>query len=274
MSAAMKIPAMVVPLIALSFSMGIGGKEARSEDGPNLGSEVKVDKREDAMAQPQEVILYETWYAGGSVVRFNHALHVEDMGLECGYCHHMETCKHCHLDQESHTLIGNSRIALHESCFQCHEQGSSESDCLYCHETEDGSLGGDIGVTQSIQFGQEAHERVIGGMEEKREQIILDAERAQLTPAIEAPPEERLFITSHNTISTVLFPHESHAEDYGLSCGSCHHMDTCSRCHAPIEREVRVDDLETAVMDNCINCHDDLGLETTCERCHVEAHRR
>lgn len=239
---------------------------------PDLEPQIKIDKIADAEIEPLGMVVYETWYLGASSVGFDHPLHV-DGGIECGNCHHMESCKHCHQAHDSRTIVINARIAIHESCFRCHEQGAGGSDCLVCHvpqETEPSR----VGVLNSDTLGKQEHEKLLGHMHDDIDDLELVAERSMIDLALEAPPSDKLFITNHNTISTVLFHHQDHVEKYGLSCGSCHHMNRCGRCHGKVEQEIVVTNLQHAVRDNCVNCHERRGLSTACDHCHYDAHRR
>jgi len=84
----------------------------------------------------------------------------------------------------------------------------------------------------------------------------------------------------------VPFSHQTHAEDYGLSCDECHHVyesgknvweegdevQKCTTCHDPKESKGDVKKLQLAFHRNCKNCHRESGSEDapykTCYGCH------
>ena len=45
---------------------------------------------EAKIKQPPKIHVFQTQYKGGTQVVFNHQEHVEDFGLECIECHHVE----------------------------------------------------------------------------------------------------------------------------------------------------------------------------------------
>ncbi|MCG8635861.1 MAG: cytochrome c family protein [Desulfobacterales bacterium] len=76
----------------------------------------------------------------------------------------------------------------------------------------------------------------------------------------------------------VEFTHKKHAEDYGISCGDCHHDDKgkpieglkmgddvqkCSECHNKFKKDKKnKKDImvhENAMHKNCITCHKDFN---------------
>ena len=84
----------------------------------------------------------------------------------------------------------------------------------------------------------------------------------------------------------VLFSHQAHAEDYGLSCDECHHVyengknvweegdevQKCNACHDPNESKGDVKKLQLAFHRNCKNCHKESGSDEApyrkCYDCH------
>ena len=99
----------------------------------------------------------------------------------------------------------------------------------------------------------------------------------------------------------VTFTHKKHAEDYGISCGECHHDENgeplelkmgddvhpCYECHNIFEKtkENRRDIMvhENAMHGNCRDCHKEVNIEagdpkgrkgpapTSCTQCHEKA---
>ncbi len=99
----------------------------------------------------------------------------------------------------------------------------------------------------------------------------------------------------------VTFTHKKHTEDYGISCGDCHHDENgeplelkmgddvhpCYECHNIFEKtkENRRDIMvhENAMHGNCRECHKEVNIEagdpkgrkgpapTSCTQCHEKA---
>ncbi|MDY0163779.1 cytochrome c3 family protein [Desulfobotulus sp.] len=103
--------------------------------------------------------------------------------------------------------------------------------------------------------------------------------------------------------SIVSFTHKKHAEDYGISCGECHHDDkgqpldlkmgdpvqSCAACHsipgerpkgkdAPrLSKQERLAYHAEAIHENCISCHREVNQKTgdrtrtpvMCNQCHA-----
>ena len=93
--------------------------------------------------------------------------------------------------------------------------------------------------------------------------------------------------------------HKKHAEDYGISCGECHHdkdgkpladlkmgdnVQRCVECHTKLEKSKEdrknIMVLENAMHGNCIACHKETNIKagdpkgrkgpapTSCTKCH------
>lgn len=119
---------------------------------------------------PPEVI---RWPASVGAVEFPHALHCDDVGVECIECHHETNasrldiphedyfndswvdCQRCHRGTQASTQSqacsachpGNpaniadesmsSKVVIHKSCWQCHEVGvgvEASGACGFCHD--------------------------------------------------------------------------------------------------------------------------------------------
>ncbi len=75
------------------------------------------------------------------------------------------------------------------------------------------------------------------------------------------------------------FTHKKHAEDYGISCGDCHHdqdgkpldlkmgddVQRCVECHNKLEQDPQnkkdIMVLENAMHGNCIDCHKEVNIK-------------
>ncbi|MFO7570330.1 MAG: cytochrome c3 family protein [Smithellaceae bacterium] len=86
-------------------------------------------------------------------------------------------------------------------------------------------------------------------------------------------------ITDHKK-EPATFTHKKHTEDYGISCGDCHHdqdgkpladlkmgddVQRCVECHDKLEKDPNNRDdimvLENAMHGNCIDCHKEVNIK-------------
>lgn len=74
--------------------------------------------------------IFQTKYLDGTQIVFDHKMHVEDLGMECIECHHVEGCAHCHRKEVRSVDVAESKVAIHRNCFACHEDMS----CVDCHQ--------------------------------------------------------------------------------------------------------------------------------------------
>ncbi|MCK4304106.1 MAG: cytochrome c3 family protein [Candidatus Eisenbacteria sp.] len=238
-----------------------------------LDETIEIDREAQADAESPGTITYETWFGDGTRVSFDHALHIEGLELSCGECHHAEGCGQCHQKQATKMLIRDSGTALHQVCFRCHEQASGRTGCTECH-VGGASGGGSMGLSRSPKLGRETQEAFFTSMLEDIETMDLVGERGPIDREVSKAPEDCVFVTGHNGVSIVSFPHGLHAEDAGISCGACHHLEACSVCHDGLQKSIAVRSAESAVRDDCVRCHEKLGLSTQCDQCHSDPHRR
>jgi hypothetical protein len=229
---------------------------------------------------PPAEVTYEPWFAGGTTVAFAHDLHADMLGLSCSECHHAENCRSCHKLRPVTALATNSRIALHGVCFRCHEQGATLEECSVCHRPtgESGAPTAErsSGVDRSLQLEAEAWAERVGALARRSAEgeLAIVGEDLPFERETPAPPEEHIFLAPRaEGVSLVQFPHAAHAEDYGIRCAACHHMQGCERCHQETNAPVEVVSLREALMENCIDCHEVRELPTTCEACHEDPHR-
>ncbi len=231
----------------------------------DLGERIEIDKR--APADPPGEVTYETWYRGGTTVAFNHELHAEMLELSCGECHHVQNCDACHDQEARTTVVGNRRVALHTSCFRCHESGPGQEGCDACHIGD----GSGSGVAGSARLGREAHEELLDRMAKDAAELNLIGERIDSNREAGDHPAENLFVTGYEGLSLVRFSHATHGM---IDCAACHHLERCGLCHAPVDRKVAVESAQTALRDNCIACHERIHAPTECNHCHVDPHSR
>lgn len=148
-------------------------------------------------------------------VIFDHQQHARMSGMggsSCRLCHHengdheVQRCVECHpvtLQAGEGLTVPGLKTAYHRQCMFCHKEWSHETDCEICHAHK----GGERKQPSSMGLGngREMHHKPL--------------------------PERVLFTTSHEDAPYVSFDHVEHAENYGLSCASCHSQDNCASCH-------------------------------------------
>ncbi len=107
-----------------------------SEENFDMG---KVTSRQfqeyHTKGKPNDFYVFQTKYNNGTQIEFHHKYHIEDIGLQCVECHHVESCTKCHLKNETHTMhVTEGKIALHENCMGCHQEIGGPTECDSCHK--------------------------------------------------------------------------------------------------------------------------------------------
>lgn len=109
----------MVLLLLAGFGVGFATKEIPFVyDWTNRKSEVP------------KMHVFQTQYKDGTQIVFDHALHSDELGIECIECHHVEGCSHCHRKEVTQVDVQESKVAIHTNCFACHEDMS----CVDCHK--------------------------------------------------------------------------------------------------------------------------------------------
>jgi len=142
-------------VFAVGAAVAVGGGETTGAAAPTAG--------------PPETV---TFPSHVGEVLFPHAMHVEDLGIDCTDCHHPVTapkldtphpetfegcsvrcdtchgratsepadhrCSTCHpaTVDAAHDAIPSTKVALHRTCFTCHEVGTgpdASASCENCH---------------------------------------------------------------------------------------------------------------------------------------------
>ena len=96
----------------------------------NLISESRMFDPEAAV--PTERIFL-TNYNDLTKVSFSHQGHVEDYGISCASCHHMQKCGICHMTNQKRLATTNFEDAAHAKCIGCHEEVDAVQECDQCH---------------------------------------------------------------------------------------------------------------------------------------------
>lgn len=150
------VTVMVVAAVAV---LGVAAARAADENANTAPA---------AQAQPPKIVVFPNRVGE---VDFPHAMHIDDLGIDCGDCHHpvrapeLQTphpqyfkecqvpCSTCHradgTTEASHNCASchkeagpksgkmlSSKVALHQMCGNCHEIGTGEDaskSCSFCH---------------------------------------------------------------------------------------------------------------------------------------------
>ncbi|KAB2963428.1 MAG: cytochrome c3 family protein [Thermoanaerobaculia bacterium] len=130
------------------------------------------DERAPAAAPPETI----RWESTAGEVVFAHLMHSEDFGADCVACHHetsavglelphpdyfddfwidcatchggskeraaLDRCATCHPERPTgpHVEMPTVKVAIHRSCWSCHEQGTgaeATGQCSFCHQQQE-----------------------------------------------------------------------------------------------------------------------------------------
>ncbi len=212
-------------------------------------------------------------------VKFDHKLHLQDIGAECA---------DCHAAAESKSPADNL-MPGHDNCYSCHDE--NETECGYCHTNGDDPFGVPHVTNFIAKFPHDVHiEQDVKCI--TCHQGIAFSEKA----ATQHLPSMALCQTCHSDLEEANYCQRCHNADeklapvthnldwrqaHGLvnhlneeSCASCHTEQQCLDCH-------QGDNLDRTVhpfnyvnnhaidarnkRDNCYTCHEELE---TCVSCH------
>ncbi len=241
-------------------------------------------------------------------VTFQHRQHEQKIRT-CRACHHesLEPCRQCHAGQIA-PFQGKPvplEQAMHDpgsgkSCIGCHNRMKQEADCAGCHHQIAFTRFADSRCeachsSANREFPREgfrdrADSSAIGAAESKADTEPLDFS--------DIPQHVRIDSLSEN-YEAVHFPHGkilrslqeriarsslagSFHQGADTLCRGCHHtnfdrqqIQNCGSCHGDSARPGGdAPDLKTAYHDQCLGCHQKMGLEgleaTECVQCHRE----
>ncbi len=239
-------------------------------------------------------------------VPFNHKTHEESQDT-CRICHHaaIDSCsKSCHTIEGSKqgNMITAER-AMHQvdskqSCIGCHEINKNQKECAGCHGQM--TKGNNLYDT-CLKCHMDMPET---GITENRKPesiaaMLLKAEKTD-SDAIENKeiPEAVTIDGLSFQYGAVEFRHRKHVDSLMLNikdnnlagffhngketlCIGCHHNSPasitppkCAACHSKssIDSELLKPDLKVAYHQQCMGCHDRMGIEkpesTSCTDCH------
>jgi hypothetical protein len=124
--------------IAVGLALGLALDIPWAQEGEHTFEMGKVISKQfqeyHTKGEPDDMYVFQTQYDKGTQIVFKHKFHIEDLGLQCVECHHVESCTKCHLKNETHTMhVTEGKIALHENCLGCHAEIGGPTDCNECH---------------------------------------------------------------------------------------------------------------------------------------------
>ncbi|MFP4225242.1 MAG: cytochrome c3 family protein [Desulfobacterales bacterium] len=127
----------------------------------------------------------------------------------------------------------------------------------------------------------------------------INAAEEGAVPDVITMKNEKAF--EQHRMGIVDFDHKTHAEDYGIGCGDCHHdengepltdlkagdaVQSCYECHDKDGRPRRDPSMSSeewekeqlkyyygAIHENCMGCHKEMGGPKTCTECHPRPER-
>jgi hypothetical protein len=235
-------------------------------------------------------------------VPFDHRAH-EGAVPTCRTCHHrgMQACNVCH------TLAGDEAgggvplaVAYHaqgtdHSCVGCHQTRTAAGDCAGCHTfLPRSALSSDF--CGRCHAGPPPAELAAAGAAPEPAAHHFDRELAPSVFTGDEVPETVTVGALADRYEPAVFPHRKvvdrlradiaasglaahfHAED-DLACTGCHHHSpvgvrppACGNCHGePFQpANLNAPGLYGAYHQQCVGCHQQLGLPTGCTDCHAE----
>jgi len=122
--------------LGLTVGLAVSGPWAQEkEEGFEMGKVISKQFQEyHTKGEPNDIYVFQTQYKKGTQIVFRHKYHIEEIGLQCVECHHVESCVKCHLKNETHTMhVTEGKIALHENCMGCHSELAGPTRCDECH---------------------------------------------------------------------------------------------------------------------------------------------
>jgi len=188
-------------------------------------------------------------------VIFNHAQHAKMSGMggaSCRLCHHANeqgwvgNCYGCHPAHLSgrHVGVPDLKTAYHRQCMFCHKEWSHETNCEICHAPRGSGTPTAMPPKKTSATGH--------GFQHRAEPKVVN------------------FKTTYEPGPYVVFDHQTHTKNYGLSCFECHHSDQCSSCHDSDASKFSPRLHNYSNINTCTKCHN-VGR---CSTCHSETESR
>ena len=172
-------------------------------------------------------------------IAFPHTVHVEQLGLDCTFCHRNVT------EGAAATIPA---VAL---CMSCHEVvGDGIEEVQKLRDTFDAGLAINWvrvhRVPDHVHFVHEAHVRRFSGVRPVVEDLVTDPlAQIRLTEAREIKPDASV------------------GETLDIAASA-----TCTICHGDVGGMVKVEQVRSLKMSDCVDCHRDNNAPTDCTTCH------
>jgi nitrate/TMAO reductase-like tetraheme cytochrome c subunit len=171
-------------------------------------------------------------------IAFPHTVHVEEMGLDCTFCHRnvtkgeAATIPAVNLCMSCHIAVGDGLPEV-EKLRDIHERGEP-IDWVRVHRVPD-----------HVQFVHEAHVRRFSGMKTVVEQVQNVETEIRRVEAERIDPRARVGDTMDIQASQ-----------------------TCAICHGDVGSMTKVKQVRSLKMGDCVDCHRENSAPTDCTTCH------
>ncbi len=244
-------------------------------------------------------------------VPFDHKAH-EGYNDSCRACHHasLTSCADCHSvsgseDGRQVTLVQSMHHRVADSsCVGCHHKQQSKPQCAGCHAgiAQGQSLTSEAACKTCHMSTDAADPYPVDDAQrlETAERLLASRQPVTTTVAVEEIPEKVTIQSLSNRYEGAVMPHRRivlklaadirgsrlaeyfHADDRTL-CQGCHHNTPstvkppqCASCHGRTSEALNLTrpGLMAAYHQQCIQCHDKMGLEKPasreCTACHAK----
>ncbi|MFL2764304.1 MAG: cytochrome c3 family protein [Dehalococcoidia bacterium] len=171
-------------------------------------------------------------------IAFPHTVHVQELGLDCTFCH------------TNVTKGASASIPAVNLCMSCHTQlgdGSTEIEKLRdIHAKQDVIQWTRVHrMPDHVRFIHEAHVKRFSGSRQVVETITDSSNQIRIIEA------------------KVINPNAKIGETLDIAASG-----TCSICHGDVSKMHKVEQVRTLKMSDCVDCHRENNGPTDCTTCH------
>ena len=171
-------------------------------------------------------------------IAFPHTVHVEDLGLDCTFCHRnvakgdAATIPAVGLCMSCHTTVGDGLEEVEK--LRAVSDARQPIDWVRVHRVPD-----------HVHFVHQAHIARFSGVRTVVDDVTNPDGHIRLTEARVVSPGARVGDTLDVAVSA-----------------------TCAICHGDVGSMLKVEQVRSLKMSDCVNCHRDNGGPTDCTTCH------
>ena len=171
-------------------------------------------------------------------IDFPHTVHVQDLGLDCAFCHRnvdkaaAASIPAVSLCMTCHKVVGDDIVEV-EKLRSIYEDGKA-IDWVRVHRVPD-----------HVHFVHEAHVRFFTGSKKVLSEIENPGQDIRLEDAKKIKPDSVVGQTIDVAVS-----------------------DVCSICHGDVGAMVKVEQVRSLKMGDCVDCHRKHDAPTDCVTCH------